>query len=135
MPSTATQLDVPWSSSSCVGLGSSLSLILKATPSRLTVQGRAVSSAAQLGRSPGPARILPASRHPSPTPMCSKPPRNGKQMSLLQEKVIYITEYFRASKDEKRFITWGRRLMLVESSHTEGADVFYGEWRGGNALV
>lgn len=129
--SSATQLAVPWSSSSCLGLGLSVSLILEATPTRFTVQGRTVQALAL--QNSRPASIPPACTPPPPHVV--KTTSKWKTDEPSAGKVIYIMGYFRASRDERRFITWGRRLMIVESSHTKGADVFYGGRRGGNALV
>lgn len=42
----------------------------------------------------------------------------------FKDKVIYIVEAFRASRNLKRFITWGTKRMILASSHSEGTDVF-----------
>lgn len=62
-------------------------------------------------------------------------PRNEKQMSLVKKKVIYVVESFGASRNLKRFATWGTKRLFLESSCTEGTDVFCGNERQGNVLV
>lgn len=64
---------------------------------------------------------------------CTPPPgavettSKWKTDEPIKEKVIYIMESFRASRDLKRFITWGTRLTILEFSLTNGTDVFYGK--------
>lgn len=73
---------------------------------------QALASAELLGQHPPPGSVETASK-------C-------KTDEAFKEKVIYIVESFRASRN-LRFITWGTKPMILQSSHREGADVFYGK--------
>ena len=63
-------------------------------------------------------------QHPPPGSVETAP--KCKTDEAFKEKVIYIVESFRASRN-LRFITWGTKPMILQSSHREGADVFYGK--------
>lgn len=114
----ATKNYTPQSSSSAQ-LDASRSLILKEAH-RLTLQhGKYIGTG--FSRTPRLAYPLPP-----PAPSSVETASKCKTDESFKEKVIYIVESFRASRN-LRFITWGTKPVILESSHSEGADVFYGK--------
>lgn len=95
-------------------LGSSPSLILQETPT----QTRSLEDARpSFGRAPGQQACL----------VVLKLPRNVKQMSPLKKKLFILWNLSQQAETWRKFITWGTKPMILESSCTEGIDVFYGK--------
>lgn len=85
---------------------------------------RSTHSLCNMGSTQALASAELRGQHPPPGSVETAP--KCKTDEAFKEKVIYIEEYFRASRN-LRFITWGTKPLILQSSHREGTDVFYGK--------